>query len=126
MRGKQKGDHGDEGGHRIIPAHAGQTLNHGTCWKALTDHPRACGANSLIPLTNPFPTMPKKFDLHSRSRFANIITIPDFLLTTPSSQFNIVSTIICQNGDIVMHCSTPFYEMRPEISHCIHPDHEVS
>ncbi len=30
---------------RIIPAHAGQTVNPRDCVRIITDHPRACGAN---------------------------------------------------------------------------------
>ena len=48
MRGKpmQTADKVDE--HRIIPAHAGQTARPCTSSADLTDHPRACGANSVI------------------------------------------------------------------------------
>ena len=42
----QTADKVDE--HRIIPAHAGQTARPCTSSADLTDHPRACGANSVI------------------------------------------------------------------------------
>ncbi len=90
------------------------------------DHPRTCGANSLIPLAKRTPTILEKFDLHSRSHFANVITIPNFLTSTRNPQFNIATTTIYQNDDIVMHCSNLFYEIRPEISRWIRPDHEAS
>ena len=45
MRGKQGRALGRLFGHRIIPAHAGQTLNAVAGGNAETDHPRACGAN---------------------------------------------------------------------------------
>ncbi len=52
--------------------------------------------------------------------------VPNFLMSTRNPQFNIATTTIYQNGDIVMHCSNLFYEMHPEISRWIHPDHEAS
>ena len=57
MRGKHcgakiKAIHG-----RIIPAHAGQTQVVKSWRVAVTDHPRACGANSLIPLAKHSPAM---------------------------------------------------------------------
>ena len=48
MRGKLGGEVITFGGVRIIPAHAGQTtLRRHPCTRA-PDHPRACGANSLL------------------------------------------------------------------------------
>ena len=111
---------------RIIPAHAGQTRHANSANAYAPDHPRACGANSLIPLAKRTPTIREKFDLHSRSHFANVIMVPNFLMSTRNPQFNIATTTIYQNGDIVMHCSNLFYEMHPEISRWIHPDHEAS
>ena len=111
---------------RIIPAHAGQTIP-GTAYRSrTTDHPRACGANSLIPLAKRTPTILEKFDLHSRSHFANVIMVPNFLTSARNPQFNIAATTIYQNDDIAMHCSNLFYEMRPEISRWIRLDHEAS
>ena len=46
MRGKQRHQIGNTGTVRIIPAHAGQTIRFIIDWTSLTDHPRACGANS--------------------------------------------------------------------------------
>ena len=111
---------------RIIPAHAGQTGDAHILVGIGLDHPRTCGANSLIPLAKRTPTILEKFDLHSRSHFANVITIPNFLTSTRNPQFNIATTTIYQNDDIVMHCSNLFYEIRPEISRWIRPDHEAS
>ena len=37
---------------RIIPAHAGQTTGHLCLSTGLTDHPRTCGANVLMPLAD--------------------------------------------------------------------------
>ena len=110
------------------------------------DHPRACGANTLrdvcrvadigssprmrgkrlIPLAKRTPTILEKFDLHSRSHFANVIMVPNFLTSARNPQFNIAATTIYQNDDIAMHCSNLFYEMRPEISRWIRLDHEAS
>ena len=94
--------------------------------RASADHPRACGANSLIPLAKRTPTILEKFDLHSRSHFANVIMVPNFLTSARNPQFNIAATTIYQNDDIAMHCSNLFYEMRPEISRWIRLDHEAS
>ncbi len=105
MRGKPRTGRAAGRACRIIPAHAGQTL---------------------IPLAKRTPTILEKFDLHSRSHFANVITIPNFLTSTRNPQFNIATTTIYQNDDIVMHCSNLFYEIRPEISRWIRPDHEAS
>ena len=41
----------------IIPAHAGQTVTSGNFGNVNKDHPRACGANSLIPLAKHSPAM---------------------------------------------------------------------
>ncbi len=126
MRGKQGDDRHQQPQRRIIPAHAGQTVWLRPALFSISDHPRACGANSLIPLAKRTPTIREKFDLHSRSHFANVIMVPNFLMSTRNPQFNIATTTIYQNGDIVMHCSNLFYEMHPEISRWIHPDHEAS
>ena len=48
MRGKLKVGFNLRTSHRIIPAHAGQTMGHRTGQQQLPDHPRACGANSPI------------------------------------------------------------------------------
>ena len=48
MRGKLCLVHIFHNNHRIIPAHAGQTLQHRNKGRSKTDHPRACGANFLI------------------------------------------------------------------------------
>ena len=45
MRGKPIGAFRFFGCVRIIPAHAGQTCNHGQLAEPVPDHPRACGAN---------------------------------------------------------------------------------
>ena len=126
MRGKQRALFPLPPDARIIPAHAGQTRRKPWAPHTSSDHPRACGANSLIPLAKRTPTIREKFDLHSRSHFANVIMVPNFLMSTRNPQFNIATTTIYQNGDIVMHCSNLFYEMHPEISRWIHPDHEAS
>ena len=126
MRGKRLTIFGGTPQARIIPAHAGQTGNGCMSSSVMGDHPRTCGANSLIPLAKRTPTILEKFDLHSRSHFANVITIPNFLTSTRNPQFNIATTTIYQNDDIVMHCSNLFYEIRPEISRWIRPDHEAS
>ncbi len=126
MRGKHQNHAWRQPHTRIIPAHAGQTASLRRAPPLPPDHPRACGANSLIPLAKRTPTIREKFDLHSRSHFANVIMVPNFLMSTRNPQFNIATTTIYQNGDIVMHCSNLFYEMHPEISRWIHPDHEAS
>ncbi len=126
MRGKRDDINSVHEMLRIIPAHAGQTSLVLHIGSLSTDHPRTCGANSLIPLAKRTPTILEKFDLHSRSHFANVITIPNFLTSTRNPQFNIATTTIYQNDDIVMHCSNLFYEIRPEISRWIRPDHEAS
>ncbi len=48
MRGKLGGKVKWNSDDRIIPAHAGQTLALATMAALITDHPRACGANSPI------------------------------------------------------------------------------
>ncbi|RYP99502.1 hypothetical protein PG22506_1229 [Bifidobacterium pseudolongum subsp. globosum] len=126
MRGKQKARQALTAKSRIIPAHAGQTPSAGRTTTRRADHPRACGANSLIPLAKRTPTILEKFDLHSRSHFANVIMVPNFLTSARNPQFNIAATTIYQNDDIAMHCSNLFYEMRPEISRWIRLDHEAS
>ncbi|PKU88478.1 hypothetical protein CQR46_1579 [Bifidobacterium pseudolongum subsp. globosum] len=49
MRGKLVHRLGGDGGDRIIPAHAGQTFFASSALIAITDHPRACGANPHAP-----------------------------------------------------------------------------
>ena len=51
MRGKRKNPHLGRRAHRIIPAHAGQTLRPCLERRRFSDHPRACGANSSVILT---------------------------------------------------------------------------
>ena len=46
MRGKLLRREPREAINRIIPAHAGQTCNHGQLAEPVPDHPRACGANA--------------------------------------------------------------------------------
>ena len=48
MRGKHLSAARKRRGRRIIPAHAGQTTQHGWNTSHRTDHPRACGANNVI------------------------------------------------------------------------------
>ena len=48
MRGKHQHRTANGAPHRIIPAHAGQTARPCTSSADLTDHPRACGANSAF------------------------------------------------------------------------------
>ena len=48
MRGKRRFSICDIIGHRIIPAHAGQTRFAGLYPYSRTDHPRACGANAFV------------------------------------------------------------------------------
>ena len=126
MRGKPRGHTHNLLSVRIIPAHAGQTGRARHRNRDSSDHPRTCGANSLIPLAKRTPTILEKFDLHSRSHFANVIMVPNFLTSARNPQFNIAATTIYQNDDIAMHCSNLFYEMRPEISRWIRLDHEAS
>ena len=57
MRGKRVGGRARRCGRRIIPAHAGQTAVHISVRLPRPDHPRACGANSLIPLAKHSPAM---------------------------------------------------------------------
>ena len=51
MRGKRGETGSDCWPERIIPAHAGQTTSTSRARKPLADHPRTCGANSVIPCT---------------------------------------------------------------------------
>ena len=47
MRGKQHQIQSDDSLPRIIPARAGQTRARPVCTRSRTDHPRACGANTV-------------------------------------------------------------------------------
>ena len=47
MRGKRRRRQGRRPRIRIIPAHAGQTRHSPEACRSETDHPRACGANSV-------------------------------------------------------------------------------
>ena len=53
MRGKPVVFPRGRGNRRIIPAHAGQTLDADFVVAGATDHPRACGANDLVDLPPP-------------------------------------------------------------------------
>ena len=55
MRGKHTAGRLPSGGHRIIPAHAGQTARSAIAPTPFADHPRACGANADVPE----PALPK-------------------------------------------------------------------
>ena len=48
MRGKRRFSRSTRRDGRIIPAHAGQTVCGACSTSVATDHPRACGANSVI------------------------------------------------------------------------------
>ena len=52
MRGKPSRSAPDRPTVRIIPAHAGQTGSPPAMPSSCADHPRACGANALIALTD--------------------------------------------------------------------------
>ena len=48
MRGKRTVSFSTVSRMRIIPAHAGQTTRRSSCRPSPTDHPRACGANTVV------------------------------------------------------------------------------
>ena len=49
MRGKRLAETAHPATARIIPAHAGQTASNGRSGVIVADHPRACGANTMLP-----------------------------------------------------------------------------
>ena len=79
MRGKRLHDDLGRNGHRIIPASAGQTKSGLVRSSIPTDHPRECGANSIVsqPLSNAVGSSPrvrgKHLPLHRRRARRRII-----------------------------------------------------
>ncbi len=65
VRGQHRAWPSPEDARRIIPARAGPTLSGKLGAPDSPDHPRACGANSVILCGKPRNEIPKKLDCHS-------------------------------------------------------------